>query len=257
MNEQGPKDPGKNPVDSSGIPPRLPSETPPPLTSDDYKLMEDGVTLLPALESLLKHPKRVIFQLNRSGPRPLVVSLLGIVLLCTLVYGIVVGTFSGGQQLWAAALKVAGGTLLSAFICLPSLYIFACLNDLDVKPSAVCGLFFAAIALSSVLLIGFAPVAWIFSQSTHSVAFMGALHLVFWIIGTYFGLAFLYKGLAWFKTGLPGATANLEHLRMWGFIFILVCLQMTTTLRPIVGTAEHFMPAEKKFFLAHWADCLK
>jgi hypothetical protein len=31
---------------------------------------------------------------------------------------------------------------------------------------------------------------------------------------------------------------------------------MTTALRPILGTADTFFPTEKKFFLAHWGDCL-
>ncbi len=39
-------------------------------------------------------------------------------------------------------------------------------------------------------------------------------------------------------------------------IFLLVCLQMTTALRPIIGTSEHWLPKEKKFFLAHWSENL-
>jgi hypothetical protein len=40
-------------------------------------------------------------------------------------------------------------------------------------------------------------------------------------------------------------------------ILILVVLQMTTALRPIVGTADSFLPKEKKFFLNYWGECLK
>jgi hypothetical protein len=40
-------------------------------------------------------------------------------------------------------------------------------------------------------------------------------------------------------------------------IFLLVALQMTTALRPILGTSKTFFPAEKQFFIGHWADCLK
>ncbi len=43
---------------------------------------------------------------------------------CLLLYGLVMGSFSGGVQWWAAPAKLVGGTLLSAVICLPSLYIF-------------------------------------------------------------------------------------------------------------------------------------
>jgi hypothetical protein len=114
----------------------------------------------------------------------------------------------------------------------------------------ITGVFFGALGLSALLLIGFAPVAWIFSQSTDSIAFMGALHIGLWGIGIAFGL----RLIAAMGRLLSGSTRN--HLKLWGFIFVLVCLQMMTTLRPIVGKSDHFLPAEKKFFLAHWFETL-
>jgi len=104
--------------------------------------------------------------------------------------------------------------------------------------------------LSSILLIGFAPVAWIFSQSTDSIAFMGALHLLFWVIGIRFGLRLIDA------TGRFLGARGRGHLRIWSFIFILVCFQMTTTLRPIIAPSKTFLPTEKKFFLAHWFDSI-
>ena len=80
---------------------------------------------------------------------------------------------------------------------------------------------------------------------------MGALHLIFWAIATFFGLRFLENGFSHSK-----ARSN-AGLNTWIVIFMLVALQMTTALRPIVGTADTFMPTEKKFFLSHWGDCLK
>jgi hypothetical protein len=46
-------------------------------------------------------------------------------------------------------------------------------------------------------------------------------------------------------------------LRVWTLIFVLVLLQMTAALRPILGTSDAFLPAEKKFFVSHWTDSLK
>jgi hypothetical protein len=90
--------------------------------------------------------------------------------------------------MWIAPAKLGLGMLLSVLICLPSLYIFTCLGGIDAQLRSVCGALFAAVCLSSILLIGFAPVAWIFSQSTDSIVFMGTLHLLFWVIGIRFGL---------------------------------------------------------------------
>ncbi len=34
-------------------------------------------------------------------------------------------------------------------------------------------------------------------------------------------------------------------------------VQMTTALRPILGTSETLLPKEKKFFAAHWSDVMR
>ncbi|SPE52687.1 conserved membrane hypothetical protein [Verrucomicrobia bacterium] len=114
----------------------------------------------------------------------------------------------------------------------------------------ICGLLSGMLVLTTLLLIGFAPVAWLFSQSTESVAWMGALHLVFWFIATGFGLRFFENA---FSHSQPRSKAGLNT---WIVIFALVAVQMTTALRPIVGTGPTFLPHQKEFFLAHWAECL-
>jgi hypothetical protein len=203
------------------------------------------------VEALLKYPGRIIHELQNNWRATLAASLLLLSLLAMAAYGVVVGSFSGGTQLWIAPAKIVIGTFLSIMICLPSLYIFACLSGIDARLRTVAGVFFAATGLGALLLIGFAPVAWIFSQSTDSIAFMAALHIGFWAIGIGFGLR-LITAMGRF---LSGSSQN--HLKLWGFIFALVCLQMMTTLRPIVGKSDHFLPGEKKFFLAHWADTIR
>jgi hypothetical protein len=40
-------------------------------------------------------------------------------------------------------------------------------------------------------------------------------------------------------------------MRIWTIIFLPASLQMTTALRPLVGTAPTLLPATKQFFVAH------
>src|SRR5262249_34657220 len=141
--------------------------------------------------------------------------------------------------------------LISALICLPSLYIFACLSGSQARFGEICGLVAGLLLLMTILLVGFAPVAWLFSQSTESVAWMGALHLVFWFIASCFGLRFLQAGFS------HSQARSTTGLNAWVIIFMLVAVQMTTALRPLVGKSDSFFPKEKKLFLAHWGDCLK
>lgn len=208
----------------------------------------DGV--IPTMEAILREPRRVLYQLRTNRAR-LLWGMLLIAVVCSLTYGLVVGSFSGDQQLWAAPVKVAMGLLLSGLICLPSLYILSCLSGSTARFSEVIGFLAGVLALTTVLLIGFAPVAWVFSQSTESVAMMGALHLVFWAIAICFGVRFLLTGFAQL------ASRNSLGINVWVIIFILVQLQMTAALRPIIGQADTFLPQEKKFFLAHWGDTLE
>lgn len=233
------------------IPPPIPSAFP-----DSTPLGEHPDDRLPitgpvsAIEAMLRQPRRVLYQLRQADAPKIIAGLCAVSLLCALVYGLVVGTFSNGTQLWAAPAKIAGGMLVSALICLPSLYIFSCLSGSQARLIEVVGLVAGLLGLTTILLIGFAPVAWVFSQSTSSVAAMGALHLAFWFIATIFGWRFLRNGFAHLSAKSSGA------LYVWIFIFVLVCVQMTTALRPIVGTSDTFLPTEKKFFLAHWLNVL-
>jgi hypothetical protein len=88
--------------------------------------------------------------------------LLVVAAFCCVIYGLIVGSFSGGQQIWAAPLKIATGMLVSGLICLPSLYIFSCLSGSPVRLVQAFGVLAGLPALSAILLIGFAPVAWVF-----------------------------------------------------------------------------------------------
>ena len=244
MNDLNPIAPGLPPV----IPPYRPAQVPLGEGPDERAPIPN---LIVAVEVILRQPRRLMYQLRQPGAGGLMASMCFAALLCAVIYGVVVGTFSGGPQLWIAPAKVAGGLLVSALICLPSLYIFACLSGSQARLAEVFGLVLGLLMLTTLLLIGFAPVAWLFSQSTQSVLWMGALHLLFWFVATVFGLRFLEAGFS------HSQAKSRAGFNTWVVIFVLVVLQMTTALRPIVGSSKTFFPAEKKFFVSYWGDCFK
>jgi len=235
----------------------LPTQIPPIIPSAPGQLGDDPLerTRIPnaivAIEAILRQPRRVMFQLRQPDAGKLIAIMVFVAIVCSLIYGVIAGTFSGGTQLWAAPVKIAVGLMISALICLPSLYIFTCLSGSRARLVEVCGLLAGLLMLMTILLIGFAPVAWIFSQSTESLAWMGTLHLIFWFVATVFGLRFL-------ETGFSHSNARSHAgFHTWVIIFLLVALQMTTALRAILGKSDTFLPTQKQFFGTHWADCLK
>ena len=234
-----------NPADPSPTPlPQDPSfNTPPPVPPS----LTGESDIAQIIEALLKRPAQLVAALQLRGSGRMIV-ILGLAALLTLAgYGLVVGTFSGGTQLLAAPLKVSLGTFASMLICLPSFFIFACLSGADVSFRGLAGILLAMAALLALLLIGFAPVAWVFSQSTESVAFMGTLHLVFWGIALLFALRLLSLLIEYLRV-------RARHFRIWTIIFVLVSLQMMTALRPLIGRSDRWLPNEKKFFVTHWIE---
>ncbi len=215
-----------------------------------FRPMEREPGLGTVIEALLKRPGSLLHELDGRRRSGILKSLILTILVCGGVYGVVMGSLSGGTQLWAAPLKLTGGLFFSILLCLPSLYIFLCLNGADLRITQIGGALLGMVALVTLLLIGFAPVAWIFSQSTESIVMMGILHLVFWVIGLWFGVR-LIKGLV-ARLDLP----DQGHLKVWIIIFTLVSLQMTAVLRPLIGTADTLLPTEKKFFVQHWLDTM-
>ncbi len=219
---------------------------------ETYEPMEGNIGLLTAAEALLKTPGQIVHGLQHPGSRTLVLALLAMAVLCLAAYGITVGMFAWGNNLWISPLKLTFGQLLSALICLPSLIIFSCLSGTDLNIRHICAMWVASLTLTSLLLVGFAPVSWIFTQSTESVWFMGLLHLVFWAIAIYYGLRFLVVSLSFLNDGDRSG-----HLITWCVIFILVSLQMSTTLRPMIGESDMQLRTEKRFFLSQWMTNLE
>jgi hypothetical protein len=213
--------------------------------------MERAVSFTSVIDHLLRQPGRVLYEagLGQGGGR--VIRLLVLVTVVSLaIFGLLLGSFSGGTQLWAAPVKVAFGTLAAVGICLPSLYIFSALAGAEARLTQVAGLLLTMVALMGLLLLGFAPVVWVFSTSTEAVGFMGFLALAFWLIALFFGGRLLLNLACAFGMQAAG------YVVLWMGIFVVVTLQMSTSLRPIIGKSETFLPREKRFFLAHWVKTL-
>lgn len=226
-----------------------PSDTPAPKPESHAVPFAPG--LVGTLEGILKNPSRLFQSFLKSERQALGVHLLLIILVSMAAFGLVLASFAGHDQWLWAPLKVSVGLLLSGLLCLPSLYVFGCLSGLSIRPGAAAAMLLAMLSLCSLVVLGFAPVAWIFAQSTDSIAFVGTLVLLMWIIALWFAFGLVRQVVA-----LMGIRMT-EHIRIWMFMFVIVTLQMSTTLRPILGRSDHILPTERKFFPEHWWSVLQ
>ncbi|RYD33472.1 MAG: hypothetical protein EOP87_10930 [Verrucomicrobiaceae bacterium] len=230
-----------NPTDATPVaPPPFPAAAP-------EAPLPDKLDLKTLFEALLRRPKDLVARLaepdHGATGKFAVMALVSI-----LLFGFVLGCFAKHEQLWAAPAKISVGLIFSGLICFPSLYIFSTLAGARVSISQLAACLAGALALAGLLLLGFAPAVWIFAESTDSLGFMGALAIGSWIIAVAFALRFLKSVI--FSTG----GTQKGPLVIWSAIFLLVTLQMTTSLRPILGRSDVLLTQEKKFFLQHWGE---
>lgn len=216
---------------------------PPPLEAP----LPEKLDLRILFEALLRRPHDLVARLASPGhdatPRFALITLVSF-----LLFGVVLGCFAKHEQLWAAPLKISAGILIAGAICFPSLYIFSTLAGAKTSVTQLAACLAGALALAGLLLLGFSPAIWIFTESTDSFAFMGFLALAAWGVSVVFALRFLLAAIR--STG--GSQA--APLGIWCAVFLLVTLQMTTSLRPILGRSDDLLTSEKKFFLQHWTD---
>jgi len=209
--------------------------------------LPDTLDMRSILEALLRSPKGLVKRLATPGHGALV-PFIGIAAISMVVFGLVLGSFAMNEQLWAAPLKITLGLLIAGLICFPSLYIFSCLSGSSAGAGQLAATLAGMLALTGLLLLGFAPAVWIFTQATDAFGFMGALTLLPWFVALAFGFRFLQTAV-----DSTGATSN-GPLTIWSCIFLVVTLQMSTSLRPILGREPRFLTHEKKFFIQHWID---
>lgn len=225
------------------------AKTPPPLNPQQYVPIPQNPGIRDLFEILLRRPAQLAgHKVCEEGSTLARFGLIALVSI--LVFGIVLGTFAYGNQLWAAPLKLGGGLLFAGLICFPSLYIFSSLAGSDASAARMGGLLSGMLAMAGLLLLGFAPALWIFAQGTASFGFMGFLALASWLIALVFAFRFMRTALR-----ETGASQN-SPLLIWFGIFLLVTLQLSTSLRPILGTSDKLLTTEKKFFLQHWGEMM-
>ncbi len=224
---------------------------PPPIPAPAAR--QPSITAPPAIP-----PRNLIGQLLRApgalvdpaGPGVGLPALLGLTLLGALIYGVVVGSFARGDMLWIVPLKLAGGMLLAGLICTPSLYVLSVMAGADLRPRQLLIVLGGMLSLTMLLLLSFAPVAWVFSESSSSVGFVGFLHWLLWLISVSFGLRLGRTCLHALGATSPGTFI------VWSGIFLLVTFQMATALRPWLGKSDVLFAKEKISFLGHWGDAL-
>ncbi|MFO0685816.1 MAG: hypothetical protein U0234_27405 [Sandaracinus sp.] len=224
-------------------PPRATGEPPPDPAPEELEETTPGAVL----DALLRSPGRLLAALGegRAWGATTLVTLASLALT-----GLALATWSGGPQLAIVPLKLIALTGVTALVCWPSLHVLTALGGGAQPVRETASALAMGMALAAVLGLALAPIAWVLSAATSSLALAGTLYLVVFLVAASLGLGLVRRALR------AGSSAPLRGLGAWSFLFVMVALQLATTLRPLVGPFEGLWPEPRTFFLEHLFDCL-
>ena len=203
------------------------------------------------VSSLLKAPEAVAETIaNRRQPFTTSVILLVAAAVFHAVFGLAMGLFGGWNVAIMDVAKIPLIAVCSLLLCYPSLYVFSCVGGTPLSLSQTFLLGASCLAMLGLLLVGLAPVAWLFSVSTESISFVTMLVLFIWLIAASFAVRYIGKLQA--HTLFKKASG----IKLWFFVLIVVTLQMVTCMRPILTApeADGWWTGKKMFFLQHFGS---
>jgi hypothetical protein len=148
--------------------------------------------------------------------------------------------------------KVPLVALCSLLLCFPSLYVFTCVAGSPLTLSQTFVLGCSCLAMIGLILVGLAPVAWLFAVSTENLAFVTLLTFLIWLVSIGFAARYVEKLKAhpFFQ--------RQAGIKLWFLILILVTLQMATCMRPMLSQGKAgWWTSEKQFFLSHFGQALE
>jgi len=182
------------------------------------------------------------------------------VILCGLlsgIYGLTMGLYNGILQAISSAIKLPILFLLTAIICIPSLYTFNVLLGQSFKFLQTVALMVMTLGTTTILLVSLAPIAFFFTLTTpENYQFLLLLHVVIFGLCGVYGVGYLYRGCSYlaFRMEQP---LNKLLLRIWIVIYAVVGMQLGWRLRPFIGSKG--MPFELvrsdvdgNFYIAVW-----
>ncbi|MBD2742306.1 actin-binding WH2 domain-containing protein [Coleofasciculus sp. FACHB-1120] len=169
------------------------------------------------------------------------------------LYGAIIGSFSGGLQMVASAIKVPALYLITMGICLPTLYFFDVISGSKRSFGQYLALLLASMSIVGVMLFSFAPITLFFRLSVNDYQFFKLLNVLIFTITGLIGVNVFYRSLIYINEQDSESPRNrTAMIRGWLVLYGFVGSQLGWTLRPFFGTPDRpfelFRPLESNFY---------
>jgi len=209
------------------------------------------------LDYILRAQTSLFEQIYSEKELPKIIAAMSILCVClSAIYGATMGMNHSFLLTIASAIKLPILFLLTAIICIPSLYTFNVLLGQRFRFLQTVALMVMTLGTTTILLASLAPLAFFFALTTKDYYFLMLMHVaIFGLCGIY-GVQYLYRGCTYiaFRMEQP---INKLLLRIWIAIYAVVGMQLGWRLRPFIGSVnspfEIFRNDDgSNFYIAVW-----
>ena len=174
-------------------------------------------------------------------------------LMFSAIYGLFLGTFFGGFQLIAGAIKIPVLLFGTLSLCLPALYMFNVLLGSRLSFRQTLLMLLVTTYLMSALMASLAPILFFFIMTTTSNHFITLLAVISCTISGVFAVELLLQGMR-YLTVKNGYSPNIRVVKVWALLYAIVGSQLSWGLRPFIGTPGtdfvFFRPTEGNFYIS-------
>lgn len=223
-------------------------------------LQKSGVVRLAFyfLDYILRAQVALFEQIYSKQQLPRTIAAMSI--LCALLsslYGLTMGFYNSPLQAISSAIKLPILFLLTALICIPSLYTFNVLLGQRFRFMQTVALMVTTLATTTILLVSLAPIAFFFTLTTpENYQFLLLLHVIIFSLCGIYGVRYLYRGCSYLAFRMEQPLNNML-LRIWIMIYAVVGMQLGWRLRPFIGyqgMSFEFLRSDVdgNFYIAVW-----
>ncbi len=159
------------------------------------------------------------------------------------IYGFTMGLRHSFLQAVVSALKVPGLFFITLLICLPTLHFMGLLFGSKINLKQTLTTLLSGVAVNSILLASFAPIAVFFLMSGSQYEFLLLMHVVIFIICGAAGLVMVRNNFYLIRRQVMPDEKGTSSLLLpiWMFLYMFVGSQMAYIMAPFVGRDSVFM----------------
>lgn len=178
-----------------------------------------------------------------------------LIIVFSLIYGAVMGSFNGALQALVTGLKLPVLIILSLLICFPAFYVIQYMLGSKLKLPKMITIVLSGFVVFSTIILSFMPIVIFFMITSDNYSFLKLLHVAIFIFAGFFGMRTIILGLRYScekRNIYP--KLGLTIFKIWIVIFSFVSMQLAWNLRPFVGSKdlpfELVREKEGNFYLA-------